>query len=57
MIRKKIPCAVLTFSTTTAAMSMEKKCGDYKISGTADPGSKRDHRRLRTCLENDSRRL
>lgn len=33
MIRKKISCAVLTFSTTTAAMSMENKCGDYKIPG------------------------
>ena len=37
MIRKKIPCAVLTFSTTTAAMSMEKKCGDYKIPGRLIP--------------------
>ncbi len=33
MIRKKIPCVVLTFSTTTAAMSMEKKCGEHKIPG------------------------
>lgn len=37
MIRKKIPCAVLTFFTTTAAMSMEKKCGDYKIPGRLIP--------------------
>ena len=37
MIRKKIPCVVLTFSTTTAAMSMEKKCGEHKIPGRLIP--------------------
>ena len=37
MMRQKKPCMVLTFSTTTAAMSMEKKCGDYKIPGRLIP--------------------
>ena len=37
MIREKKPCVVLTFSTTTAAMSMEKKCGQNKIPGRLIP--------------------
>ncbi|WP_274422424.1 DUF3343 domain-containing protein [Blautia sp. XA-2221] len=37
MIREKKPCVVLTFSTTTAAMSMEKKCGQHKIPGRLIP--------------------
>ena len=56
MIRERKPCVVLTFSTTTAAMSMEKRCGEHKITRTADPGS-RDHGRLRPCLENAGRGL
>lgn len=32
-----MPCVVLTFSTTTAAMSMEKKCGEQKIPGRLIP--------------------
>ena len=37
MIREKKPCVVLTFSTTTAAMSMEKRCGQNKIPGRLIP--------------------
>ena len=37
MIRERKPCVVLTFSTTTAAMSMEKKCGQNKIPGRLIP--------------------
>lgn len=37
MIREKKPCVVLTFSTTTAAMSMEKRCGEHKIPGRLIP--------------------
>ena len=37
MIREKKPCVVLTFSTTTAATSMEKKCGQNKIPGRLIP--------------------
>ncbi|MBS7172768.1 MAG: DUF3343 domain-containing protein [Blautia sp.] len=36
-MREKKPCVVLTFSTTTAAMSMEKKCGQNKIPGRLIP--------------------
>ena len=37
MIRERKPCVVLTFSTTTAAMSMEKRCGEHKIPGRLIP--------------------
>ena len=37
MIRERKPCVVLTFSTTTAAMSMEKKGGQNKIPGRLIP--------------------
>nr|WP_303021233.1 DUF3343 domain-containing protein [uncultured Blautia sp.] len=36
-MREKKPCVVLTFSTTTAAMSMEKRCGQNKIPGRLIP--------------------
>lgn len=37
MMRQKKPCMVLTFSTTTQAMSMEKRCGEEKIPGRLIP--------------------
>ena len=37
MIRQKKPCMILTFSTTTQAMSMEKECGKEKIPGRMIP--------------------
>lgn len=37
MIRQKKPYMVLTFSTTTAAMSMEKKCREKQIPGRLIP--------------------
>lgn len=37
MIRQRKPYMVLTFSTTTAAMSMEKKCREQQIPGRLIP--------------------
>lgn len=37
MIRQKKPYMVLTFSTTTAAMAMEKKCRKEQVPGRLIP--------------------
>lgn len=37
MMRQKKPYMVLTFSTTTAAMAMEKKCTEQGIPGRLIP--------------------
>lgn len=37
MIRQKKPYMVLTFSTTTSAMAMEKKCKEKQIPGRLIP--------------------
>lgn len=37
MMREKKTCAVLTFSTTTAAMAMEKACLKQNIPGRLIP--------------------
>lgn len=37
MIGRRKPCVVLTFSTTTQAMAMEKRCGENKIPGRLIP--------------------
>lgn len=57
MIRERKPCVVLTFSTTTAAMSMEKRCGEHKIPGRLIPVPREITAGLRPCLENAGRGL
>lgn len=37
MLREKKPYVVLTFSTTTSAMAMEKRCREQKIPGRLIP--------------------
>lgn len=37
MMRERKPYMVLTFSTTTAAMAMEKRCGENAVPGRLIP--------------------
>lgn len=49
-MRQKKNYMILTFKTTTAAMAMEKKCGEDKIPGRADSSAGRNQCRMRTVL-------
>ena len=50
-MRRKVITTVVTFSTTTAAMKMEKTAKEVRISGKTDPDPFRDQCPVRTGME------